>query len=288
MAAPAPFWPDGLGTEAGLDLVPLLGLVAAGAAYAAGVRRLRRRGRAWPARRSSAFAAGLGALAVATQSGLAAASGTWFSAHAVEHLLLGMLGPLLLVLGAPFTLATQAGSRRLQLALVELGDLPVARGARRPLPVLAAFVVVLVALNLPAVVSASRQAPPFHAAAHLVALATGLAFASLVTGADPAAWRVPPAVRAGVAVVTIPAHAFVAIGLLAAGVGLSDPAVLSDERALADQRLGAALLWVGGDLVGLAVTLAAVAAWMATERRAGARLDRRALALGAGTGRPPR
>lgn len=282
MATPAPFWPDGPLTAASLDLVALLALGATAAAYLAGVLRLRRRGRTWPGRRVLAFAAGLACLAVATQSGLATGSPTWFSAHVVEHLLVAALGPLLLVLGAPFTLAAQAGNRRLQLALVELGDLPVARAARRPLPVLGGFTVVMVALNLPTVVAASRASSTVHLAAHLAALTSGLAFASLVTAADPAAWRVPPAVRAGVALVTIPAHAFVALGLLDAGVGLSDAAVLGAERALADQRLGVALLWVGGDLIGLALTVAALVAWVSAERRAAARHDRRHVAVGAG------
>ncbi|MPY92857.1 MAG: cytochrome c oxidase subunit II [Acidimicrobiia bacterium] len=273
MAVPAPFWPGGLVTSADLDVAALAGLVAAGTAYAVGVRRL---ARAWPIGRSAAFALGLLAVAVATQSGLADASDTWYSAHVVEHLLVGMVGPVLLALGAPVTLAVQAGSRRTQRAVIELLDLPVVRLGRRPLVVLVVFLATLVALNLPVVVEAGRAQGWLHALLHVHALVVGLAFASLVTGADPAAWRVSPPVRLGVALLTIPAHAFVAMAVLGAGTGLADPAVLGAERALADQRLGAALLWVGGDLVGLAVTFVAATAWARAERREGARSDRRA------------
>jgi putative copper resistance protein D len=44
---------------------------------------------------------------------------------------------------------------------------------------------------------------------------------------------------------------------------------------LADQRLGAGLLWAVGDLLGLAAAVVVVAQWMAAEDRRQAREDRR-------------
>jgi cytochrome c oxidase assembly factor CtaG len=137
------------------------------------------------------------------------------------------------------------------------------------------FTVTLAAMNMTAVVEAARAHVWLHDLLHLHALVVGLAFAMLVTGADPEAWRVSAPVRVGVSFVTIPAHAFVAMAVLGAGVGLSDPAVLGAARAGHDQSLGASFLWIGGDLIGLLVTLLAAVAWARAEQRAGERSDRR-------------
>ncbi len=114
MTAFRPFTAEGLLTEAQVDPGVAVLLVVAGGLYLLGVRRLADRGRPWSRGRSVAFASGLVVVAVATQSGLAAYDTVLFGAHVTQHLLLGMLGPLLLVLGAPVTLALQASKRGTQ------------------------------------------------------------------------------------------------------------------------------------------------------------------------------
>ena len=77
-------------------------------------------GRPWPVKRWAPWWGGLAVLTVATQSGLAAYDTTSFAAHAVQHLLLGMLAPLLLALGAPVTLALQASRRTTRRRLLDV------------------------------------------------------------------------------------------------------------------------------------------------------------------------
>ena len=76
--------------------------------YLAAVRRLRRRGDAWPTGRTLAWLLGCAALLFATSSGLGRYMPAMFSMHMVAHMLLSMLVPILLVLGAPVTLALRA------------------------------------------------------------------------------------------------------------------------------------------------------------------------------------
>ncbi|MCI0635322.1 MAG: cytochrome c oxidase assembly protein, partial [Actinobacteria bacterium] len=45
--------------------------------------------------------------------------------------------------------------------------------------------------------------------------------------------------------------------------------------ALADQRTGAGILWIAGELFGLVAALVVARQWMAHEERAAARYDRR-------------
>ncbi|MFY1702922.1 cytochrome c oxidase assembly protein [Micromonospora sp. WMMA1923] len=96
-----------------------LAVVLAGC-YLLGVRRLRSGGARWPAARTVAWCTGCALLLVGTSSGLGRYAPAMFSAQTVLHMLTGMLVPLLLVSGAPFTLAALA--------------LPAARGDQLPGP----------------------------------------------------------------------------------------------------------------------------------------------------------
>ena len=74
--------------------------------YLWGVWALRDRGDHWPVGRTLAFVVGgIGSFAFATQSGLAAYDTALLSAHMVQHMVLAMVVPVFLALGAPVTLA---------------------------------------------------------------------------------------------------------------------------------------------------------------------------------------
>ena len=77
----------------------LLVAVAYGVAYVRAVRRLKDTPRAVPTWRRWCFAAGMTLIVVALISPLASLADELFVAHMAEHLLLGDLGTLLLVLG---------------------------------------------------------------------------------------------------------------------------------------------------------------------------------------------
>ena len=76
--------------------------------YALGLRKLRRRGDSWPVGRTVAWMCGCVVLLVATSSGVGRYSPAVFSVHMGAHMALSMLTPVLLVLGAPITLALRA------------------------------------------------------------------------------------------------------------------------------------------------------------------------------------
>ena len=83
----------------GRALLALITLAGYGALYATRARTLRRRGHPVPAWRQACFAGGLGVLLVATSAPIDDIAGRRFSAHMIEHLLIGDLAPLLIVLG---------------------------------------------------------------------------------------------------------------------------------------------------------------------------------------------
>ncbi|MGH7751791.1 MAG: cytochrome c oxidase assembly protein, partial [Gemmatimonadales bacterium] len=73
--------------------------------YQHAARRLNKRGAGWPWLRSAAWLAGLGLLVFFTSGGPSVYGRVLFSAHALDHMALATIIPVLLVLGAPVTLA---------------------------------------------------------------------------------------------------------------------------------------------------------------------------------------
>ncbi len=90
-------------------IVTGLVVVAAGL-YLWGVLRVRRRHpvRPWPLWRTALFLGGLAVIVIATQSGIGSYDDVLFWDHMVQHLLLLMVAPPLLVVGQPVTLLLHA------------------------------------------------------------------------------------------------------------------------------------------------------------------------------------
>lgn len=268
---------------AGLDLGGLVLVVALGGAYIVGVRRLRRRGRHWRGVRSVVFGAGVATVALATLSGLARYEGILFSAHSAQHVLLGMVGPALLALGAPVTLALQASSRGLQRVLLRVLHSGPARLLAHPVVVWVLFGGTLVALYASPLLEATLRYGLVHVAVHLHVLAVGGLFCWTAIGVDPNPHRLHPGARVGFVFLAVPVHAIVGVTLLGtttllAGGSYADAAPPWLDDVLADQRLGAGILWAAGELFGLVLTGVALARWMGAEERSGRREDARSAA----------
>lgn len=266
-------------TEAAPDPASLVPLVAAGAFYVVGVRRLRTRGRLWPVGRSAAFASGLGVVAVATQSGLGAYDTVQFSAHVVQHVMLGLVAPVLIVLGRPVTLALQASGRPGKLVLLRFLHLPAVRTIAHPLVGAGLFAVTLWVLWFSPLYDLSVRHDVVHAWLHLHFVVVGVLFYGAVLAVDHRPVVVPAGARVGLAFLAIPLHAFVGVALLSTQRVLGADAHLVGRLgwqgdALADQRLGAALLLTLGEVVGVIVIGVALAGWMAEDLRAARRVDR--------------
>jgi len=265
-------------SEAVPDPLGLAVVLLGSAAYALGVHRLSERGRAWPTGRSLAFAGAMLAFAVATLSGLAAYDTVLFSAHMVQHLLLGMVGPVLLVLARPLTLALQAGSRPTQVMLLRALHHPVVRTLARPGVTFVAFALTLWLLYFTPLYDLSLRNDVVHLLVHAHFVTVGVLFYGTVLATDPRPHEPGPPTRVGLSFLALPAHAFLGIALLT-GTSLLGPDARPSwlDDPLADQRLGAGLLLSVGELLGLAVLLAVVWSWMGAEDRAADR-ERRAAA----------
>jgi putative membrane protein len=244
-------------------LVPVLGVLVF-AAYEVGAWRLRRRGDRWPPVRDLGF--GLGA---ATAAGAVSVPGPGFTGHMLEHVLLGMLAPVLLVLGRPGTLllrAVPAAARR-RLTPV-LTSRPVAVLVYPPVAaVLEAGSLWL--LYRTGLFAATGREPVLHTLVHVHVFVTGVVFTAAVCLLDPVRHRAGFGVRAAALVGAAAAHS-----VLAKTLYLAPPpgAVL----AVADRQFGAELMYYGGDVVELGLALIIALRWYAARGRAETHARRRA------------
>ena len=281
-ALPA-FGPWSVLTEARLELAPVAVVLVLAGLYAWGVARLVARGDAWPVGRTVSFVGlGLGVFALATLSGLGAYDESLFAVHMVQHMLLAMVVPVFLALGAPVTLALRTLPRRPRAALLTLLH-------SRPVALLSfpaigwlAFVGSPFALYFSGWYDATLASPFLHEALHLHFLAVGCLFFWPLLGVDPLPGRVGHPMRMLLASATLPFHAFLGIaimsvsdegqGLLARGhyLGLHPLA-----EVVSQQQIGGGLLWASGDLVGLLMVFTLLFQWMRASEREAVREDRR-------------
>ena len=257
----------------------LLGL----GAYGAGVRRLTRRSpsRRWPRGRTAAFVAGVTVVAVATMSPLAAYDTVRFSVHVGQHVLLGIVAPVLLALGAPVTLALQASHRPTQVNLLRVLRSRPAAVVGHPITALLVFGFTLYALYFTPVYELSLRNDVAHAWVHVHFLVAGCLFAWTTIGLDPVPHRLPHGGRLLLVLLAVPFHAFLGLALLAGTVPLAGAwyaeVGLSTAEALGEQRAGAAVMWLVGDLMALVLSFIVARQWWAAEqirtRHVDARLD---------------
>lgn len=251
--------------------------------------RAARRTRGWPRGRSWCFGGGLVAVLVALSGPPAVYDGALFSVHMVQHLLLTLAGAPLLVFGAPVTLALRAGTptwrRRLSCVLHSRA----ARVAGHPLAGWTVFGVFMWASHYSPLYDAALDDEVLHALEHLLYLGAGILFWVPVAGVDPAP-RLSRPLRVAYLLAALPVQSFLGLAVYSADVPLyRHYATLEREwgpAALDDQRSAALVMWIGGDVLLLAWTGVAAAAWLRAEEAEGVRADRR-LGLGREEAPPP-
>jgi len=234
-----------------------------------------------PALRRWSFLAGLGAIAIALQSGIERYDTTLFSVHMVQHLLLTLVAPPLLALGAPVTQLLRAASPATRARWL----LPILRSRlvgvlSHPIIAWLAFVSVMWATHFSPLFDRSLEDPLAHDVEHLLFLGSAVLFWWPAVGLDPAPRRMGHAGRILYLFMQMPQNSFLAMAILFAGAplyphyaSLGSPYGID---ALADQRLAAGLMWFVGDAIFLAALLAVLAGWMRSEDRGAAAAERRA------------
>lgn len=237
-------------------------LVLAFAAYLTAVHRHRDRG-PWPRNRTALWAAGLACVGAAWLGPLAEAARSNFTAHMAGHLLLGMLGPLLLVCASPITLALRALRPRHARVLSRALRSPVARALTHPVVAMVLSAGGLWLLYATELYALMHQSMAVHVLVHAHVFLSGVAFTVAIVGPDPNPHRAGFRTRAAVLVAFIAAHSIL-------GKWLYGHPPVGVEPAGA--RAGAQLMFYGGEVVDLAFLTLLFTGWYpGTQRHRGPR-----------------
>jgi cytochrome c oxidase assembly factor CtaG len=261
------------------EIVPLLGVATLLIGYLLPARALRRRGDAWSPWRSAAFVTGVGTVAVATLSPLGTYDTSLLSVHMVQHMLLAMVAPVFLALGAPVTLWLRTlppGPRGWLLAAVHSR---VARVLAFAPLAFAVYVVSPWALYFTGWYEATLESPFLHDMTHLHLVLVGSVFFWPLVGVDPVPGRLPYTFRMLETFATLPFHAFLGVTIMDASTLIAGDWYLGLGRSVAevtaDQQLAGGLLWASGDLLGALFFGALFVQWVRASQREAVREDRR-------------
>ena len=251
--------------------------------YLVGVWMLHRRGDRWPLGRTLAFlVGGMGSFYVATSSGLGAYDTTLLSVHMVQHMVLTMVSPLMMALGAPVTLMLRTLPRAPRRWLLVVLHSRVARVLTFAPLTLALFVVSPWALYFTSWYDATLRSPYLHEVTHLHLVLVGAMFFWPLVGADPIPGRLAHPFRLLLIVLTLPFHAFLGVTIMSqhALIGGSWYPSLHQHltwlpQPIDDQHLGGGILWGSGDVVGLLFMSVLFVQWVRASVKEAAREDRR-------------
>jgi putative membrane protein len=274
-----PFSIEALISQARLGSWLAVGLLAAAAFYLYAVHRLRVQGHRWPVSRTIVFVGlGLGSLALVTVSGIGTYDTTLLSVHMVQHMVLAMVAPIFLALGAPVTLALRVLHGRPRKALLAALHSRVAKVLAFPLVSFGLFVANPFVLYFSGLYEQTLRHPWLHELMHAHFIATGCLFFWPLLGRDPLPGRWPYPARALLMVLSVPFHTILGLTIMQQKMLLGGdwyPSLrLSWADPVADQVTAGGILWAGGELVSVAMLAVLVAQWVQQSRREAARIDR--------------
>lgn len=240
-------------------------LLIVGAGYVTGVQRLSGRGVRWPRKRSLAAVGGLLCPAVAVLPHPVPA----FPGHVVQHVLMVMLGPLLLALSAPITLALRtlpSTGRRYLLTTLHHPAVTIFT--------LAPVVVILhlgglCAYYLTPLYDTAHHQPWLQGFIHLHMFLAGCVLSWYLIGPDPMARR--PSTRTALVVLFIAAAGHDILAKLLYARQLPAAGGTPDQI-----QLGAQIMYYGGTLIELLLAAILMRTWYARSGRALRRERRRA------------
>jgi putative membrane protein len=269
----------GVGTEWTFEPLATIGILGGALGYLWCVQQLRAKGRLWPKQRTAAFMGGLAIIAIGALSPLAAYDTKLFSAHVVQHLLFSMFAAPLLCLGAPITLWLQATTRSVQRKTLSVLHSRVARVVTFPVTSWMIFAGTLFILYFSGLYQLTLENRLAHDVLHMHFVASGFLFFSAVVAIDPHPWRMPHGGRMLYVGLTLPVHAFLALALMSATSPVAgDFYALTTGREMADilsdQKLGAAIMWITGDLLAISAVAIVVLQWVKADERSASREDR--------------
>lgn len=262
-----------------LQPLPLLAVVVVSGLYVLGVRKLQREHIHWPFGRTISFVVfGNGTLLFATQGPLAFLDTTLLSTHMVQHMLLSMIAPIFLALGAPITLLLRVTKGKVRKTIASVLHSRVVKILSFPL--LAGFIYIVNPwlLYFTGYYEATLTNSLLHNLNHLHFIMVGSIWTWSLIGIDPMP-RMGFPLRLFSIFVTLPFHAFLGLTIMNQSDGIARTYYESlnlewGPGVIADQQIAGGLLWAAGDVIGLLLFLALAIQWSRDSDKEARRIDR--------------
>jgi cytochrome c oxidase assembly factor CtaG len=247
-------------------------VLAAAGLYLWGVRRVARRhpARPWPRWRTAMFLAGLAVVVVATQSGIGAYDDVLFWDHMIQHLMLIMIAPPLLIVGQPITLLLHASRNPLHTWAKRAVRSRVAGFLTWPVFGCLAYATAIAAAHLTGIANAVESNQTLHDGEHAAFLIIGYLFFLPILGREPIRWRLSYPVRFIILVLIMPVDTFT--GLVLGYGNAGTPGIPPGPRPswapapVQDLHLGGAVMWIGGDGLMFALMMLVFLMWSTDDR----------------------
>lgn len=238
--------------------------------YLWGVLRVRRRHprRPWPLRRTIPFLLGLLAINLATQSGIGTYDGTLFWDHMIQHLMLIMIAPPLMLAGQPVTLLLHASRNPLHTGVKKVIRSRPVQWLTFPAVGVAAYAATIVGTHLTGFMNLVTEHEAVHQAEHVLYLVVGYLYFLPLIGKEPIKWKVSYPLRLFLLFIAMPVDAFTGVIL---GSYQTDPFVPMDPRswgpsAVNDLHQGGAVMWIGGAAIMFVVIMVTFFQWTRESR----------------------
>lgn len=286
-AVPPEFTLDRWFTSWDLDI---LWLVAAGFGlffYIAGVIRLHRRGDRWPIHRTIFWVLGLLLLVWVTCGPINAYQEYLFSVHMLGHMMLSMAIPLLLVSGAPVTLALRAihkredGTRGGREWILWAVQSPFSRVVTHPFVAAGIFILSLWAFYFTDLVRWSMFEHLGHEWMVTHFLISGYLFVLTLVGEDPIPYRLPYPGRLITLIAIMAMHAFFGVAIM-----MQEGLMVADwfgsmgrtwgATPMEDQYIGGGVAWSIGEIPTLILAITVAIQWSRNDTKVQKRRDRHA------------
>jgi cytochrome c oxidase assembly factor CtaG len=250
-------------------------VVLAGGLYLWGVLRVRRRhpARPWPLWRTALFLGGLGVVVIATQSGIGSYDDVLFWDHMVQHLLLLMVAPPMLVVGQPVTLLLHASRNPWHTWTKKVLRSRVVAAITWPPFTVALYIATIVGTHLTSFMNTVLANETVHNGEHVLFLVAGYLYFLPLIGREPIRWRISYPSRIFLLFLAMPVDAFT--GLVLGSEGSNPFPRLAQGRPawapspLSDVHIGGAVMWVGGAGLMFVLLMTVFFAWSREQRADG-------------------
>ncbi|MFJ4167711.1 cytochrome c oxidase assembly protein [Microbacterium sp. NPDC089698] len=270
-----------------IDLIWATAAVFGIVLYAVGVLRLRKRGDSWPIHRTIFWILGLLGLVWVTGGAINAYQETLFSVHMLGHMMLSMAIPLLLVAGAPVTLALRAidkrddGTRGGREWILWAVHSPFSRVVTNPFVAAAIFVLSLWAFYFTDLVRWAMTDHIGHEWMTMHFLISGYLFVLSLVGADPVPRRLPYAGRLITLIAVMATHAFFGMAIMMqSGLMVAEwfgaMGRTWGATPLEDQYVGGGVAWSVGEIPTLILAITVAIQWSRSDAKVQKRQDRAA------------